>query len=185
MPLSALTAWQGLRVHARLQAGQRVLIHGGAGGVGSYAIQLAKWLGAEIFATASAVNAEFVKELGADLVIDYTTTRFDDVVSDADLVFDTVGGDALKRSWKVLKRSGILLSVAEKPSEKTAADLGIRAVYFIVEPNRGHWTELAGLADQGIVIPIVSAVFPLVQAREAYQAGLRGHMRGKNVLRVD
>ena len=185
MPLSALTAWQGLRIHARLQAGQRVLIHGGAGGVGSYAVQLAKWLGAEIFATASAANAEFVKALGADLVIDYTTTRFDDVVSDVDMVFDTVGGDALERSRKVLKRSGILLSVAEKPSQETAADLGIRAVYFIVEPNRGHLTELAGLADQGIIRPIVSAVFPLVQAREAYQAGLRGHMRGKNVLRVD
>lgn len=184
MPLSALTAWQGLRVHARLKAGQRVLIHGGAGGVGSYAVQLAKWLGAETLATASSVNAGFVKELGADRVIDYTRSRFENLVSDVDVVLDTVGGEVLSRSWKVLARSGILLSVAEKPSQVIAADLGVRALYFIVEPNRNHLSELAGLADQGIMRPIVSAVFPLAQARQAYELGLCGHMRGKNVLQI-
>jgi len=185
MPLSALTAWQGLRVHAQVQAGQRVLIHGGAGGVGSYAVQLARWLGAETIATVSSVNAAFVKELGADRVIDYTTSRFEDVIRDVDLVLDTVGGDVLNRSWRVLKRSGILMSVAEKPLPAMAAEGGIRAVYFIVEPNRDHLTDLAALADRGIIKPIVSAVFPLAQAREAYELGLRGHMRGKIVLRVD
>jgi NADPH:quinone reductase-like Zn-dependent oxidoreductase len=185
MTLSALTAWQALRVHARLQAGQRVLIHGGAGGVGSYAVQLAKWMGAQTIATASAVNAAFVKELGADQVIDYTTARFEDAVREVDLVLDTVGGDALNRSWKVLQRGGTLLSVAEEPSAATAAGLGIRAVYFIVEPDRGHLIELAELADRGILKPIVSAVYPLARAREAYEMGVCGHMRGKIVLRAD
>src|SRR5581483_4830608 len=125
--LSALTAWQALRVHGRLQAGQRVLIHGGAGGVGSYAVQLARWMGAQTIATASAVNAAFVKELGASQVIDYTTARFEDVVRAVDLVLDTPGGNALNRSWKVLRRGGTLMSVAEEPSAATAAELGIRA----------------------------------------------------------
>ncbi len=185
MTLSALTAWQALRVHAPLERGQRVLIHGGAGGVGSYALQIAKWIGAHTIATASAVNAAFVKELGADEVIDYTTTRFEDTLRDVDVVMDTVGGDALNRSWKVLRRGGSLLSVAEEPSAATAAELGIRAVYFIVEPDRGHLTELAELADRGILKPIVSAVYPLARAREAYELGARGYMRGKIVLRID
>jgi NADPH:quinone reductase-like Zn-dependent oxidoreductase len=183
MPLSALTAWQALRVHARLQAGQRVLIHGGAGGVGSYAVQLAKWIGAQALATASATNADFVKELGADRVIDYTRSRFEEVVSGVDLVLDTVGGDVLNRSWKVLKPAGMLMSVAEKPPETLTA-LGVRTLYFIVEPNAGHLTELAALADRGIIRPVVAAVFPLDRARDAYEMGLRGHMRGKIVLRV-
>ena len=183
--LSALTAWQALRVHAPLERGQRVLIHGGAGGVGSYALQIAKWIGARTIATASAVNAAFVKELGADEVIDYTTARFEDTLRDVDLVSDTVGGDALSRSWKVLRRGGTLLSVAEEPPAAAADELGIRAVYFIVEPDRGHLTELAELADRGILKPIVSAVYPLARAREAYELGARGHMRGKIVLRVD
>ena len=184
MPLSALTAWQALRVHGAIASGQRVLIHGGAGGVGSYAVQLARHFGAETIATASRTNAEFVSELGADRVIDYGEQQFDSLVSDVDLVLDTVGGKTLERSWNVLKRGGALISVAEEPSQERAASLGVRAIYFIVEPNRAHLIELAKLADAGHLRPIVSKTFPLSHAREAYEFGSRGHMRGKIVLNI-
>jgi NADPH:quinone reductase-like Zn-dependent oxidoreductase len=184
IPLSALTARQALRVHASVTSGQRVLVHGGAGGVGSFAVQLAKHLGAETIATASAVNAVFVKKLGADRVIDYTDEPFD-FVANLNLVLDTVGGEALARSWYVLKPGGTIVSVAEKPSQEAARALGARGIYFIVQPNHEHLTELAKLVDSRVLRPFVSKVFPLAQAREAYDLGLRGHMRGKIVLRVD
>src|SRR5713226_6487213 len=111
VPLSALTAWQALFDHAHLAAGQSVLIHGAAGGVGVFAVQLAHWAGAHVIATASARNRDFLHELGANEVIDYTTTRFEDVVHAVDLVFDTVGGDTLERSWTVVKQGGVLVSI--------------------------------------------------------------------------
>jgi NADPH:quinone reductase-like Zn-dependent oxidoreductase len=116
LPLSALTAWQAFRVHSSLARGQRVLVHGGVGGVGSLAVQLAKYFGAETIATASPANAEFVKELGADRVIDYTDAPFDAFLKDVDVVLDTVGGETLERSWSVLKRGGTIVSVAQQPS---------------------------------------------------------------------
>jgi NADPH:quinone reductase-like Zn-dependent oxidoreductase len=185
IPLSALTAWQALRVHASVTSGQRVLVHGGAGGVGSFAVQLAKHFGAETIATASAVNAVFVKELGADQVIEYTDEPFDCVVRNVDFVLDTVGGEALARSWRVLKPGGTIVSIVEKPSQEVSRTLGARGIYFIVEPNHEQLTELAKLVDSRVLCPFVSKVFPLEQAREAYELGLRGHMRGKIVLRVD
>ncbi|HKN00987.1 MAG TPA: NADP-dependent oxidoreductase [Candidatus Binataceae bacterium] len=184
IPLSALTAWQAFRVRASLEAGQRVLIHGGAGGVGSYAVQIAKALGAETIATCSAANATFVKQMGADRVIEYDQARFEDFVRDADLVLDGVGSETLTRSWGVIRRGGTLISIVDEPSQETAARLGIRALFFIVEPNRGHLVELAKMVDAGKISPIVSKVFPLHQAREAYELGSRGHMRGKIVLSV-
>ncbi|MGO9449798.1 MAG: NADP-dependent oxidoreductase [Candidatus Binataceae bacterium] len=184
MPLSALTAWQAFRVRASLGAGQRVLIHGGAGGVGSYAVQIAKSLGAETIATCSAANAKFVKQMGAERVIEYDQASFEDFVGDADLVLDCVGGETLARSWGVIRRGGTLISIVDEPSQETAARLGIRALFFIVEPNRGHLIELAKMVDAGKITPIVSKVFPLHQAREAYELGSRGHMRGKIVLSV-
>ncbi len=119
VPLSALTAWQALFEHASLVAGQSVLIHGAAGGVGVFAVQLAHWAGAHVIATASARNRDFLHELGANEVIDYTTTRFEDVVHDADIVLDTVGGDTLERSWNVMKKGGVLVSVVSPPSADT------------------------------------------------------------------
>src|SRR5215468_8731464 len=133
-PISALTAWQGLIERGRLVAGQRVLIHGAAGGVGCIAVQLARWRGARVTGTASHSNLDFVSGLGADEVIDYQATRFEDVVRDIDLVFDTVGGETLERSWGLLKPGGTLVTIAA-PGEDIA-DERTRAAFFIVEPSR-------------------------------------------------
>jgi NADPH:quinone reductase-like Zn-dependent oxidoreductase len=184
MPLSALTAWQAFRVRAALHSGQRVLVHGSAGGVGCYAVQLAKYFGAETIATCSEQNAEFVQKLGADRVIEYDRASFDQSVENADLVLDTVGGDTLERSWKVIRRGGTLLSIVAEPSQDRAAGLGVKAAFFIVEPSRPQLVELARLVDRGDLLPIVSQTFPLAAAREAFAAASRGHLRGKIVLEI-
>jgi NADPH:quinone reductase-like Zn-dependent oxidoreductase len=178
-PIAALTAWQGLFERAGLTAGQRVLIHGAAGGVGSFAVQLAHWRGARVTGTASTVNLDFVRRLGADEVIDYRAQRFEDVVRGVEVVFDTVGGETLDRSWGVLKPRGRLVSVAD-PGEGTI-DERTRAAYFIVEPNRTQLTEIARLIEMGALRPDVGAVFPLAEARQAYQ---HKPNHGKVVLRV-
>jgi NADPH:quinone reductase-like Zn-dependent oxidoreductase len=184
IPLSALTAWQAFRTHAFLRAGQRVLIHGGAGGVGSFAVQLARHFGAETIATCSAGNADFVKSLGADSVLEYDRRPFEEYLKDVDLVLDTVGGDTLDRSWRLVRRGGALISVVAEPPAEQAERFGVRGKFFIVEPNRGQLIELAKLVDDGTLKPIVSETFPLSAARRAYEAGSRGHLRGKIVLRV-
>jgi NADPH:quinone reductase-like Zn-dependent oxidoreductase len=178
-PISALTSWQGLIERAGLAAGQRVLIHGAAGGVGTFAVQLARWRGARVIATASSANLDFVRGLGADEVIDYRAGRFEDMVRDVDVVFDTVGGETLERSWGVLKPGGRLVTVAA--SGESTADERIRAAYFIVEPNRAQLLEIARLIDGGALRPVVGAVFPLAEARLAYQYK---PVRGKVVLHV-
>jgi NADPH:quinone reductase-like Zn-dependent oxidoreductase len=179
-PISALTAWQGLVERAGLAAGQRVLIHGAAGGVGTFAVQLARWRGANVAGTASAANLDFVRSLGADEVIDYQAERFEDVARDVDVVFDTVGGETLERSWGVLKPGGRLVTVAA--SGESTTDERIRAAYFIVEPSRTQLAEIARLIDEGAVRPIVGAVFSLADARQAYE---HKPSHGKVVLRVD
>ncbi|GHO90202.1 NADPH:quinone reductase [Reticulibacter mediterranei] len=185
VPLTALTAWQALFDHASLVAGQTVLIHGAAGGVGVFAVQLAHWAGAHVIATASAHNRDFLHELGANEVIDYTTTRFEDGVHDVDLVFDTVGGDTLQRSWQVIKPGGVLVTiVSPQPSFEKAKAHGIHPFWFIVEPNRDELIQVGTLIDSGHLRPIIDTVFPLSQARQAYEQGARGHTRGKIVLRV-
>ncbi len=185
VPLSALTAWQALFVHAGLAAGQRVLIHGAAGGVGAFAAQLARWRGAHVSATASARHHEFLRELGVETVIDYRTTRFEEVLRDVDVVLDTIGGDTLERSWRVLRRGGTLVSVAAPPPPEPARDAGTRGIFFIVEPSRAQLVEIARLIDAGEIRPVLDAVLPLARAREAFERGLAGHVRGKIVLRVD
>ena len=185
VPLTALTAWQALFEHACLAAGQTVLIHGAAGGVGVFAVQLARLAGAHVIATASTRNSDFLRELGASAVIDYTTTRFEEVVHGVDLVFDTVGGDTLQRSWQVVKPGGMLLSVVSpRPSFASAKGYGVRPVWFIVEPNREQLVQIGALIDEGKVRPIIDTVLPLSQARQAYEQGAKGHTRGKIVLRV-
>jgi NADPH:quinone reductase-like Zn-dependent oxidoreductase len=185
VPLAALTAWQALFEHANLVAGQTVLIHGAAGGVGVFAVQLAHWAGAHVITTASARNRDFLHELGANEVIDYTTTRFEDGVHDVDLVFDTIGGATLQRSWQVIKPGGILVTiVSPPPSFENAKAHGIRPFYFEVEPNRDELIQIGTLIDAGHLRPIIDTVFPLSQARQAYEQGARGHTRGKIVLRV-
>jgi len=185
VPLTALTAWQALFEHASLVAGQTVLIHGAAGGVGVFAVQLAHWAGAHVIATASARNSDFLRELGANEIIDYTTTRFEEVVHDVDLVFDLVGGDTLERSWQVVKPGGVLVSVVSpQPSFEEAKVHGVRPVWFVVEPNREQLIQIGALIDAGRIRPIIETVLPLSQARQAYEQGARGHTRGKIVLRV-
>lgn len=184
VPISALTAWQALFDHAHLAAGQRVLVQGATGGVGAFAVQLAHRAGAHVIATASTHNLDFVRELGADEAVDYTTTRFDEVVHDVDVVLDTVGGEALTRSWGVLNPGGILITIVAVPSQEEAAAHNVRAVFFIVEPDRQQLIEVGRLIDAGQLRPLVAAVYPLDQAGEAYTRAQQGHMRGKIVLRA-
>src|SRR5438067_2346192 len=185
VPLTALTAWQALFVHASLAAGQTILIHGAAGGVGVFAVQLARWAGAHVIATASARNRDFLRELGANEIIDYTTTRFEEVVHGVDLVFDLVGGDTLQHSWQVVKPGGALVSVVSpRPSFEEAKAYDVRPVWFVVEPNREQLIQIGALIDAGKLRPVIETVLPLSQARQAYEQGARGHTRGKIVLRV-
>jgi NADPH:quinone reductase-like Zn-dependent oxidoreductase len=184
-PLSALTAWQALFEHGGLAAGQTVLIHGASGGVGVFAVQLARWAGARVIATASGRNRDFLRELGADEIIDYTTTRFEEVVHGVDLVFDTVGGDTLERSWQVVKGGGALVSVVSpRPSFAEAQAYDVHPAWFVVEPNREQLIQIGALIDAGKLRPIIDTVLPLSQARQAYEQGAKGHTRGKIVLRV-
>jgi len=182
--LSGLTAWQALFEHGRLAAGQRVLIHGAAGGVGTFAVQLAAWRGARVIGTASAKNDRFLRELGADEVIDYTTMRFEDIVHDVDLVLDTIGGDTLDRSWGVLKRGGTLVTITGADDPMKAKRFRVRSRSFIVQPNREQLMEIGRLIDAGTLRSVVEAVFPLEQARMAFEKSLQHHNRGKIVLRV-
>jgi NADPH:quinone reductase-like Zn-dependent oxidoreductase len=179
-PISALTAWQGLFNRAQLEPGQHVLIHGAAGSVGSFAVQLARWRGARVTATVSKANIDFARELGANDVIDYRAEQFEDRVSGVDVVFDTVGGETLRRSWSVLKPGGRLVAIAA--SEEDSTDERTQQAFFIVEPRRDELSQIASLIDAGHVRPIVGAEFPLADAVEAYQAKAA---RGKVVLRVD
>jgi NADPH:quinone reductase-like Zn-dependent oxidoreductase len=184
MPLAALTAWQALFDAAGLEAGQRVLIHAAAGGVGGFAVQLAKWRGAYVIGTASERNCEYVRGLDADVVVDYEKTPFEEVVSDVDVVFDTMGGDTQERSWKTLKKGGILISIVSPPNAETAASHNVRQAFVFVLPNAGQLTQLAGLADSGVLNVTVDTVLPLSEARQAQELSKAGHTRGKIVLKV-
>lgn len=179
-PISALTAWQGLFERARIKAGQHILIHGAAGSVGSFAVQFAHWRGARVTATVSATNIGFVRELGADEVIDYRAERFEERVQGVDAVFDTVGGDTLRRSWSVLKPGGRLVTIAA--SEEDTQDQRTREAFFIVQPRRAELEEIERLIDAGQVRPVVGAEFSLADAILAYQTK---PLRGKVVLRMD
>ena len=184
VPLAALTAWQSLVDAAQLQAGQTVLIHAAAGGVGSFAVQLAKARGARVIATASAVNIGLVTELGADQFVDYTRTRFEQVAKEVDVVLDTIGGDTQRRSWQILKPGGILVSVISPPPETTAAADGVRSAFVFIQPSGQQLTQIARLIDQGQMKPILHAVLPLSEARQAQVISQGGHARGKLVLHV-
>ena len=178
-PISALTAWQGLIERAHLAAGDRVLVHGAAGGVGVFAVQLARWRGATVIGTASAHNAAFVRSLGADEVIDYRAVRFEDVARGIDVVLDTVGGETLDRSWGVLKPGGRLVTIAA--SVEGSPDPRTREAFFIVRPDRGQLDEITRLIDAAQLRPVVDRVFHLARARQAYE---HKPARGKVVLRV-
>jgi NADPH:quinone reductase-like Zn-dependent oxidoreductase len=183
VPIGALTAWQGLFDRARLQAGERVLVHGGAGAVGLFAIQLARFQGAHVASTASARNLAFVSELGAEQVFDYQATRFEEKLSGIDVVFDTVGGETLQRSWSVLKPGGRMITIAAE-SEATT-DERVKQAFFIVEPNREQLTRIGKLLETGRLQTVVDAVLPLAQASAAYTGEVKERRgRGKLVIAV-
>ena len=182
--LAGQTAWQGLFRHGGLQAGQSVLIHGGSGGVGHFAIQFAKLKGARVLTTVATPNVAFAKSLGADVVIDYKTQRFEDHASDLDMVFDLIDGETRERSWKLLKRGGVLVSTLTDPSQEKAQELGVRALRYTVEADG---EELAGIADlmlAGKVRAHVERTYPLDEATSALTFVERGHAVGKVVLVV-
>lgn len=179
VPISALTAWQALIERAQLSEGQRVLVHGAAGGVGSFAVQLARYKKAHIIVTASSANTDFVKALGADEVIDYRTTPFDTVARGMDVVLDTVGGDTRDRSWGMLKKGGRLVTIAA--DTERSDEQRVRDAFFIVEPNREQLIEISRLIETGIIRPIVGDIFAMDETRQAYE---RKPVRGKHVLRV-
>jgi NADPH:quinone reductase-like Zn-dependent oxidoreductase len=179
LPLPALTAWQGLFVHGGLDAGQTVVVHGAAGGVGTFAIQLARAADAHVVATGRAAHAELAGELGAESFVDLEGESFDEVVGAADLVFDTVGGDVLATSSRGVRPGGTIVSITGPPDAPQAG----RAVVFIVEPDRAQLTELARRYESGSLRSHVGAVYPLAAAREAFAAKWRG-VPGKVVLEV-
>lgn len=184
LPLAALTAWQALVDHADLQAGQQVLVQGGAGGVGNFVVQIAAGLGARVSATASAADLDFVKGLGAEQVIDYAQDRFEDHVRDVDVVVDLVGGSTLSRSWSVLKPGGILVGIAAPPDQQEAAQHGARGVFFVVEPEQKALRSIAELVDGGRLKPVVDRVLPLAETRAGYEALETAKRRGKIVIHV-
>lgn len=184
LPLAGLTAWQALLDAGGLCAGQRVLIHAAAGGVGSLAVQLAKWRGAHVIGTASERNHDFLRKLGADQVVDYERERFEEAVQPVDLVLDTLGGETQARSLKVLKAGGILVSIVTPPSAEAAAALGVRQAFVFTQPNAAQLGEIAGLADSGRLKAIVETILPLSDATRGQELSERGHTRGKIVLRV-
>jgi NADPH:quinone reductase-like Zn-dependent oxidoreductase len=178
LPLAALSAWQALFEHGGLEAGQRVLVHGAAGGVGHLAVQLARARGAHVVGTASGEGVDGARRLGAEQVVDTASERFEDLVEPVDLVFDTVGGELLARSPAVLRPGGRIVSVAEEPPP------GVEAFYFVVGPSREQLVELAGLVDAGKVRPEIDSVFSLADARAAFERSMARGKRGKVVLRV-
>src|SRR6516164_169337 len=184
IPLAASTAWLALVETAKLGSGQTVLIHGGSGGVGSLAIQIAKARGAKVIATASTANQELLKQLGADVAIDYTKQNFEDMTKDVDVVLDSIGKDTLARSYGVVKKDGIIVSLVARPDERELEKHGIRGAALSVDPNADELTKIGKLIDDEKIKVIVSQTFPLSEAIKAQQQVATGHTRGKIVLRV-
>jgi NADPH:quinone reductase-like Zn-dependent oxidoreductase len=184
IPVGATTAWQGIFDHGNLQPGQRVLILGGAGGVGIFAVQFARRKGAHVISTASTNNVDFVRSLGAETVVDYTKTRVEDEVHDIDLVFDTVGGETLASAWPTLKRGGTLVSIAGQPDEAKARGLGVRATRFSSQVNTELLSTFAQLIEEGQVKVVVGATFPLSEAGKAQNLSQSGHGRGRIILDI-
>ena len=184
VPLAALTAWQMIFELAQLRAGQRVLVHAAAGGVGGFAVQLAKHAGATVIGTARQENTSYVHELGADQVIDYHASRFEDIARDMDVVLDLVGGETQHRSWSVLKRGGILVTACDQPLAERAHAAGVHALRVSVRPDGAQLSIIAQLIDAERLRVHVSEIFPLADAARAHASIQTRHTRGKLVLRV-
>jgi NADPH:quinone reductase-like Zn-dependent oxidoreductase len=184
VPLAGLTAWQGLFDHGGLRAGQSVLIHGAAGGVGHFAVQFAKARGATVLATASAADLDFVRDLGADQAIDYKAQRFEDIAHDIDVVFDLVAGETQDRSWAGLRPGGIIVSTLKKPDEAKARQHNARGTNYVAHPDGAQLAEIARLIDASKVVPTVTTVLKLADAATAQRKLEQEHLRGKIVLDV-
>ncbi len=184
VPLAGTTAWQALIDTAKLERGQTVLIHGGSGGVGSFAVQIAKARGAKVIATASTANQDLLKQLGVDQPIDYTTTKFEDVVKEVDVVLNTVRGDTLRPSYGVVKKGGIIVSITDEPDPAECAKHGIRGSRLMAHPDARAIEELTKLIEANKITPIVSETFPLQDVAQAHQQMETHHTRGKIVLKI-
>ncbi|HVS94249.1 MAG TPA: NADP-dependent oxidoreductase [Mucilaginibacter sp.] len=184
VPLAGLTAWQGLFDRGHLQKGQKVLIHAASGGVGSFAVQFAKWKGAYVIGTTSAANISFVKQLGADEVIDYKSENFEDRLSDIDLVFDTIGGETQKRSIQVLKNGGRLITTLKPDFQAEAKEKHIYLEGYTAQSYPEQLEQIGGLIDEGRIQPVVSMVMSLEEASKAQRISEEGHVRGKIVIKV-
>lgn len=184
VPMAALTAWQGLIDDAKLSAGQTVLIHGGSGGVGSFAVQIAKARGAKVIATASSANLDLLKQLGADVALDYTKTKFEEVAKEVDVVLDPVGRDTLARSYAVVKRGGVVASLVARPDKEEVEKRGIRGVSVSVKPDAEDLAEIASLIDAKKIKPVVTQNLPLSEGVKALEQAATHHTRGKIVLKI-
>ena len=184
VPLAGLTAWQGLFEHGKLQKGERVLIHAASGGVGTFAVQLAKWKGAYVIGTTSEKNIDLVKQLGADEVIDYNNEPFDEKLKDIDLVFDMVGGDTQTRSIKVLKDGGRLVTTVKPEDSQEAKDKNIQIQGYMALSKPADLDQIADLIDDGKIKPVIAKILTLDDAKQAQELSEDGHVAGKIVLKV-
>lgn len=184
VPSVALTAWQALVDKANIRSSQTVLIHGASGGVGMFAIPIAKTRGAKVFATASTTNQDFLKELGADVPIDYKTQKFEEIVKDVDVVVDCVGGETMTRSYPIVKKDGILVSLVDRPDQAQLDKYGIRGTSLIVKPNGEQLVQIGKLIDQKKIKIVISDTYPLTDAAKAETKADTGHAHGKIVLKI-
>ena len=185
VPLAGLTAWQALVTKGNINCGDKVLIHAGSGGVGTLAIQIAKYFGAEVTTTTSSKNKDLVKSLGADLVIDYTTQSFENELSNYDLVIDAIGGDTLTKSFKVLKKGGRLVSIKGQDTENLAKEYGVNFEWFFMSPDGEMLTEIASLISQGTIKTVIDSTYSMKQAPEAFELLAKGRAKGKIVITMN
>ena len=184
VPLAGLTAWQALFDYGKLQSGQKVLIHAASGGVGTFAVQLAKWKGAYVIGTTSQENMDFVKKLGADKVIDYKNEKFENKLKNIDLVIDLIGGETQKRSLKVIKKGGKLITTVQLGNQEEAKEKNIHIEGFLTQSLPEQLEQIKQLIDSGKVKPVIARILPLKDAAKAQKLSEAGHTRGKIVLRV-
>jgi len=184
LPLAGVSALQALLENINLKKGQKILIHGGAGGIGSFAIQLAKYVGAYVYTTVSMEDVAYVKDLGADEVIDYKSQKFEDIAKECDAVLDTVGGETYTRSFNVLKKGGVIVSMAEQPNTELMEKYGVQALHQFTQPIQEKLEKLATLVEQGAVKVHVDKTFRLDETAEALSYLETGHPKGKVVLQI-
>jgi NADPH:quinone reductase-like Zn-dependent oxidoreductase len=184
VPLAGQTAWQALVEHAAVAEGQRVLVHAAAGGVGSLAIQIAKSRGAFVAATCSTLHLSFVRALGADQIIDYTRTDFSNELGEFDVVLDAVGGETYRKSFKVLKPKGVLVSILEQPDQDLEQKTGVRADYLFMQPDGRRLARIGQLLGDRVIRPTVTKVFPLDEVRKAHELSASRHAEGKLVIQI-